>query len=112
MSRGYFVETFNEREFRKAGIITSFVQDNHSFSLRRGTIRGLHFQLPPSPQAKLVRVVRGSIYDVVVDLRAGSPTYGRWITAHLTAESGGQIFDSLRDGAWILHPRAEHRGRL
>jgi dTDP-4-dehydrorhamnose 3,5-epimerase len=91
-ARGFFIETFNDRAFRDSGIPVNFVQDNQSFSSRRGTIRGLHFQLPPSPQAKLVRVLRGSIYDVVVDLRLRSPTYGQWIAKILTADSDEQLF--------------------
>ena len=91
-ARGYFSETYNEKTFRAAGITANFVQDNQSLSTQRGTIRGLHFQLPPAPQAKLVRVLRGSVYDVAVDLRVGSPTYGRWDGATLTAEGGEQIF--------------------
>ena len=108
-SRGHFVETYNERAFRAAGISASFVQDNLSFSLKRGTIRGLHFQLPPSSQAKLVRVVRGSIFDVAVDLRARSPTYGRWVGQHLTAAEGEQMFipAGLAHGFCTLEPNTE-----
>jgi dTDP-4-dehydrorhamnose 3,5-epimerase len=91
-SRGSFAETYNERAFQAAGIATKFVQDNQSFSAKRGTIRGLHFQLPPAAQAKLVRVLRGSVYDVAVDLRAGSPAYGRWVGETLTADGGEQLF--------------------
>ncbi|MEJ0075794.1 MAG: dTDP-4-dehydrorhamnose 3,5-epimerase [Alphaproteobacteria bacterium] len=91
-SRGYFVETHNERTLAGAGIAARFVQDNESCSTRRGTIRGLHFQLPPAAQAKLVRVVRGSVYDVAVDLRVGSPSYGRWEGVTLTADGGEQLF--------------------
>ena len=91
-SRGYFVETHNDRRLADAGIAVRFVQDNESYSVRRGTIRGLHFQLPPAAQAKLVRVVRGSVYDVAVDLRVGSPTYGRWEGVNLTADGGEQLF--------------------
>ncbi len=91
-ARGFFVETYNRETFAKAGIHTDFVQDNQSFSTHRGTIRGLHFQLPPVPQAKLVRVLRGSVYDVAIDVRAGSPTYGRWIAETLTAQGGEQLF--------------------
>jgi dTDP-4-dehydrorhamnose 3,5-epimerase len=107
--RGHFVETFNARDFRRAGIVASFVQDNQSYSRARGTIRGLHFQLPPAPQAKLVRVVRGSICDVVVDLRAGSPTYGRWIAQQLTAEGGEQVFVpcGMAHGFCTLEPDTE-----
>src|SRR5918911_1311375 len=78
-ARGYFFETYNEQSFRAAGVTAKFVQDNQSYSAKRGTIRGLHFQLPPAAQAKLVRVLQGSVYDVTLDLRVGSPTYGRWI---------------------------------
>jgi dTDP-4-dehydrorhamnose 3,5-epimerase len=91
-ARGYFSETYNEKTFRAAGIAASFVQDNQSLSTQRGTIRGLHFQLPPAAQGKLVRVVQGSVYDVAVDLRVGSPTYGRWDGATLTAGGGEQIY--------------------
>jgi dTDP-4-dehydrorhamnose 3,5-epimerase len=91
-SRGYFVEIHNERALASAGIAVRFVQDNESYSVRRGTIRGLHFQLPAAAQTKLVRVVRGSVYDVAVDLRVGSPTYGRWEGVTLTADGGEQLF--------------------
>lgn len=91
-TRGSFAETYNERAFHAAGITAKFVQDNQSVSAKRGTIRGLHFQLPPAAQAKLVRVLRGSVYDVAVDLRAGSPAYGRWVGETLTADGGEQLF--------------------
>src|SRR5437660_2360879 len=91
-ARGYFAETYNERAFHGAGITAKFVQDNQSFSAKRGTIRGLHFQLPPASQAKLVRVLQGSVYDVAVDLRVGSATYGRWVGETLTADGGEQLF--------------------
>jgi dTDP-4-dehydrorhamnose 3,5-epimerase len=87
--RGYFLETYNKRVVRNLGLTSCFVQDNQSLSIKRGTIRALHFQVPPKAQAKLVRVLRGSIYDVAVDLRAGSPSYGRWMAMTLTAESDG-----------------------
>ena len=90
--RGYFVETYNARAAQASGLKADFVQDNQAFSKRRGTVRALHFQVPPRAQAKLVRVLRGSIYDVAVDLRTGSPTYGRWTAATLTAQGGEQIF--------------------
>ena len=89
-SRGYFVETYNKRSFSAIGV--DFVQDNQSLSTLRGTIRGLHFQLAPEPQAKLVRVLAGAVYDVAVDLRAGSATYGKWCAATLTAAEGEQLF--------------------
>ncbi len=91
-ARGYFVETYNARTAEEAGLTAVFVQDNQSLSLKRGTVRALHFQVPPRPQAKLVRVLRGSIYDVAVDLRAGSATYGRWVAETLTAQAGEQLF--------------------
>ena len=91
-ARGYFVETHNKETFAKAGIDVTFVQDNQSFSRVRGTVRALHFQVPPFAQAKLVRVLRGSVYDVVVDVRTGSPTYGRWIAIELDAASGDELF--------------------
>lgn len=91
-ARGYFVETYNARDAREAGLTAEFVQDNQALSLRRGTVRALHFQVPPNVQAKLVRVLRGSIYDVALDLRAGSPSYGRWVAATLTAQGGEQLF--------------------
>lgn len=91
-ARGHFSETYNERTFSAAGIAVEFVQDNESFSAKQGTVRGLHFQLPPAVQAKLVRVLQGSVYDVAVDLRIGSPTYGRWEGVTLTARDGEQLF--------------------
>lgn len=108
-ARGYFVETYNRRSFQAAGIDVVFVQDNQSFSLRRGTIRGVHFQLPPEPQAKLVRVLRGSVFDVAVDLRADSATYGKWLGSHLTAERGEQLFipRGFGHGFCTLEPNTE-----
>lgn len=91
-ARGYFVETYSRRSAQAAGLAAEFVQDNQALSLRRGTVRALHFQAPPHAQAKLVRVLRGGIYDVAVDLRSGSPTYGRWLGATLTAQGGEQLF--------------------
>jgi len=76
--RGFFCETYNRRLFAEHGLHIEFVQDNQAFSARAGVLRGLHFQTPPMAQTKLVRVVRGSVFDVVVDLRKGSPSYGRW----------------------------------
>ena len=75
--RGFFSETYNSRALREVGIAVDFVQDNHSLSRSRGVVRGLHFQIPPTPQDKLVRVPRGAVFDVAVDLRHGSPTYGK-----------------------------------
>jgi dTDP-4-dehydrorhamnose 3,5-epimerase len=91
-ARGWFTETWSRRAFEEAGIRADFVQDNQAFNARKGTLRGLHFQLAPHPQAKLVRVLKGAIFDVGVDLRAGSPTWGQWAGATLTAEGGEQLF--------------------
>ena len=77
--RGFFSETYNLEKFQEGGIDLSFCQDNHSFSQQIGTLRGLHFQMAPFAQDKLVRVSRGAIYDVAVDIRFGSPTYGKWV---------------------------------
>jgi dTDP-4-dehydrorhamnose 3,5-epimerase len=91
-SRGHFLETFRKCEYAEMGIDCDFVQDNEAFSAQPGTVRGLHFQVPPHAQAKLVRVLRGSVYDAAVDLRRGSATYGKWCGAQLTADGGEQIF--------------------
>jgi dTDP-4-dehydrorhamnose 3,5-epimerase len=90
-SRGYFSETYNKKAFAEAGIILDFVQDNHSLSPRVGTLRGLHYQGHPFAQDKLVRVVSGRILDVAVDIRRASPTYGKWVTAEISAENWNQI---------------------
>jgi len=84
--RGFFIETYKESDFLKAGITGRFVQDNHSRS-SRGTLRGLHFQRAPHAQGKLVRVTRGRLWDVAVDLRPGSPTYGKWHGIELSADN-------------------------
>ena len=91
-SRGYFMETFHGQQFAAIGIDARFVQDNQSLSALAGTVRGLHFQCPPGAQAKLVRVLRGTIFDAVVDIRRASPTYGKWCGATLTATGGEQLF--------------------
>ena len=90
--RGYFAEIYSRRKYSELGIDVEFVQDNHSLSLYVGTLRGLHFQAPPHAQAKLVRCVRGAIYDVAVDIRRGSPTYGQWVGYELTAENGDELY--------------------
>ncbi len=89
--RGFFSETYNHRTLAKHGVELEFVQDNHSLSRQKGTIRGLHYQSPPCAQDKLVRVTRGSILDVAVDLRQGSPTYGKHVAAVISAEAWNQI---------------------
>ena len=86
-SRGYFMETWSTRNFEELGLKYDFVQDNQSFSSQKGILRGIHFQNAPMTQAKLVRVTRGAVMDVVVDLRKGSPTYRKWISVELTAEN-------------------------
>ncbi len=85
--RGFFLETHSRRAFAEAGLDYDFVQDNHARSGPKGVLRGLHFQRPPATQAKLVWVVRGAVFDVVVDLRQGSPTYGRWYGIELTEDN-------------------------
>ena len=87
-ARGWFSETFHEQRLRDLGITCHFVQDNQSSSKRAGTLRGLHFQLPPAAQAKLISVLRGRILDVAVDVRRGSPTYGKHVAIELSAETG------------------------
>jgi dTDP-4-dehydrorhamnose 3,5-epimerase len=107
--RGWFMETFSERSFDALGHGERFVQDNHSLSRPIWTLRGLHFQRPPHAQAKLVRCVRGAIHDVAVDLRKGSPTYGKSVSALLTAENGHQLFipASFAHGFLTLEPETE-----
>lgn len=90
--RGYFCETYKKPAFDAFGVDLAFVQDNESLSRPVGVVRGLHFQTPPMAQAKLVRVLRGAIFDVAVDIRKGSPSYGKWVAATLTAEEGNQLF--------------------
>ena len=90
--RGFFAETYSHKKFLEFGIDADFVQDNHSLSRELGTLRGLHFQAPPFAQAKLVRCGRGAIFDVAVDIRRGSPTYGKWEGYELTAENGHQFY--------------------
>jgi dTDP-4-dehydrorhamnose 3,5-epimerase len=90
--RGYFAESYVRRDFAAAGIAHEFVQDNESLSHAPGTVRGLHFQIPPFAQAKLIRVLTGRIFDACVDLRRSSPRYGRHATVELAAESGDQLF--------------------
>jgi dTDP-4-dehydrorhamnose 3,5-epimerase len=91
-ARGYFCETYSQPVYAANGISADFLQDNESLSVTPGTVRGLHFQTPPFAQAKLVRVIRGAVYDVAVDVRKGSPTYGRAVGARLSAECGEQLF--------------------
>lgn len=90
--RGYFSETYSRRRYADMGIVEEFVQDNHSLSRAAGTLRGLHFQAPPNSQGKLVRCGQGAIFDVAVDIRRGSPTYGQWVGYDLTAKNGHQLY--------------------
>jgi dTDP-4-dehydrorhamnose 3,5-epimerase len=91
-NRGFFSETYNAEMLAELGIRDRFVQDNHSLSVEKGTVRGMHYQNPPHAQAKLVRVSRGSILDVVVDIRRGSPTYGQYVAEELSAENWNQLY--------------------
>lgn len=91
-ARGWFSETYQRDRFRAAGIDVEFVQDNQSYSQPVGTLRGIHFQTPAFAQSKLVRCLKGRIFDVAVDLRTGSPTYGQHVSAELTAAGGEQLF--------------------
>ena len=91
-ARGWFAETWSRKSLAGAGIDCDFVQDNQAYTAKTGTVRGLHFQTAPHAQAKLVRVLKGAIYDVAVDVRQGSATFGRWVGAKLTAEGGEQLF--------------------
>ncbi len=90
-ARGFFSESYNRVRLAEHGITTKFVQDNHSMSALAGTVRGLHFQSPPHAQAKLVRCGRGSLFDVAVDIRVGSPSYGKWFGVELSFENGRQL---------------------
>ena len=107
--RGFFSETWNEAAWREAGIDTDFVQDNHSLSKARGTLRGLHFQAPPAAQEKLVRVTQGSAFDVAVDLRPGSPTYRQWVGVTLSAAKWNQLLipQGFAHGFLTLEPDTE-----
>ena len=107
--RGFFLETWSERDFAALGVGERFVQDNHSSSAAAGTVRGMHFQLPPRAQAKLVRVLRGAVLDVVVDLRRRSPSYGRHASAALSAADGRQVYvpAGFAHGFCTLEPDTE-----
>lgn len=90
--RGYFTETYNKPKYEALGITTEFVQDNMSFSAQKGTLRGLHWQNPPYAQAKLVSCSKGTVIDVAVDIRKGSPTFGQWVSVELSAENHRQFY--------------------
>ena len=106
--RGFFMESWNERDFNSQVQNVNFVQDNHSRS-KKGVVRGLHFQLPPHAQAKLVRCVLGSIYDVAVDIRRSSPTFGQWVGYELSAENKRQLWipEGFAHGFVVLSDEAE-----
>jgi dTDP-4-dehydrorhamnose 3,5-epimerase len=108
-ARGFFSETWNERALAAAGIRARFVQDNHAFSTEAGTVRGLHFQREPMAQDKLVRVTRGAIYDVAVDIRRGSPTFGRHVGVVLSSENWAQLWipKGFAHGYATLEPDTE-----
>lgn len=108
-ARGFFLETFRASALSALGLPTSFPQDNCSFSGTAGVLRGLHFQAPPAAQGKLIRVSRGAIFDVAVDLRVGSTTYGKHVSAVLSAEEGAQIWvpEGFAHGFMTLKPDTE-----
>jgi len=108
-ARGWFTEVYSGPAFENRGISCSFVQDNHSLSVPIFTLRGLHFQTPPRGQDKLVRCIRGRIFDVAVDIRRDSPTYGQWVGAELSAENGDQLFIPIgfAHGFLTLEPDCE-----
>jgi len=91
-SRGWFMESWSEKNMEEVGLNVRFVQDNQSFTAKKGTLRGIHYQQNPMAQAKLVRVVRGAVVDVAVDIRKGSPTYGQWTAVELSAENKRQFY--------------------
>ena len=119
--RGFFSESWNRRTLEAAGLhLPEFVQDNHSLSARKGTLRGLHYQSPPHAQGKLVRCGRGALFDVAVDARRGSATYGRWVGAELSFDNGRQLwipagflhgFVTLQDDTEVVYKCTAHYDR-
>lgn len=107
--RGFFSEVWHQERWREAGVPASFVQENHSVSRQAGVLRGLHYQAPPAVQAKLVRVTKGSIFDVAVDIRRGSPSYGCWVSVILSDERWNQLFipEGFAHGFLTLEPDTE-----
>ncbi len=115
--RGYFVETHNNKKFAECGINIEFVQDNLSYTAKQGTVRGLHFQISPFMQWKLISVVAGAIFDVAVDIRKGSPTYGKFVGTVLDSENGNQTlvpagfahgFVALEDETWVSYKVSDY----
>ena len=115
--RGFYARSFDAREFAERGLVTAFVEAGTSLNSRRGTVRGMHMQLEPHPQAKLVRCTRGAIHDVIVDLRDGSPTHGRWVATRLSSAEGNQLyvpagfahgFQTLEDGVEVSYQLSDH----
>lgn len=115
--RGFFSESWNRSWLKRHGIDIDFVQENHSFSHAKGTLRGLHFQAPPYAQAKLVRCVSGRLFDVAVDVRKGAPTYGQWVGVELSSKNGRQLlvpvgflhgFVTLSEETEILYKCSDH----
>lgn len=108
-ARGFFSETWNEQSWTQTGFTARFVQDNQAYSADQGVLRGLHFQLPPAAQGKLIRVTRGAILDVAVDIRRGSPTFGRHVSAVLSAENWRQMWvpEGFAHGYVTLEPHTE-----
>jgi len=106
--RGFFFESWHAEKFAQEGITARFVQDNHSMS-EMGTLRGLHYQVPPKAQGKLVRVIRGTVFDVAVDLRRSSPTFGKWVGLWLSAESKQSVWipSGFAHGFYVTTPQAE-----
>lgn len=107
--RGFFIETYKFSNFADFGIKTQFVQDNHSFSAVSGIVRGLHFQKKPKAQAKLVKVMAGRIFDVAVDIRRNSPTYGKWVSAILSAENKSMLYipEGFAHGFCVIEENTE-----
>ncbi|HTT79349.1 MAG TPA: dTDP-4-dehydrorhamnose 3,5-epimerase [Stellaceae bacterium] len=107
--RGFFAEIYRADRLREGGIDAAFVQENHSLSVERGVVRGLHFQTPPMAQAKLVRAAAGAILDVAVDIRRGSPTWGRHVAVVLNAAEGNQLYvpEGFAHGFCTLEPNSE-----
>jgi dTDP-4-dehydrorhamnose 3,5-epimerase len=107
-NRGFFLETYKESDFQKAGIKERFLQENHSRSLQ-GVLRGLHYQIAPQAQAKLVRCLRGRVLDVAVDIRKGSPTFGRWVMVELSDENHYMLYipEGFAHGFYVLTEEAD-----